>query len=73
MIMEGVLFEYVDYSSQLMDIVENQEEIIALLQEVLAYAKLITQPIWFITVVIIPLVGIVSFLWWFMKQFIQKY
>ena len=71
--MEGVLFEYVDYSSQLMDIVENQEEIISLLQEVLAYAKLITQPIWFITVVVIPLIGVVSFLWWFMKQFIQKY
>jgi len=71
--MEGVLFEYVDYSSQLMDIVENQQEIISLLQDVLEYANFISQPIWFITVVIIPLIGVVSFLWWFMKQFIQKY
>lgn len=71
--MEGVLLECVDYSGELLEIIENQEEIIALLQDVLAYAHLITQPIWFITVVIIPLIGIVSFLWWFMKQFIQKY
>ncbi|MGB4465977.1 MAG: hypothetical protein WBI55_07665 [Eubacteriales bacterium] len=71
--MEGVLFEYVDYSGELLEIIENQQEIIALLQDVLEYADFISQPIWFITVVIIPLVGVVSFLWWFMKQFIQKY
>ena len=71
--MEQVLYEYVDYSSELLEIIENQQEIISLLQDVLEYANFISQPIWFITVVIIPLVGIVSFLWWFMKQFIQKY
>ena len=71
--MEGVLFECVDYSSEIADIIHNQEEIISLLQDVLEYANFISQPIWFLTVVIIPLVGIVSFLWWFMKQFIQKY
>lgn len=71
--MEGVLFEYVDYSGELLEIIENQEEIISLLQDVLEYINFISQPIWFTTVVIIPLIGIVSFLWWFMKQFIQKY
>jgi len=71
--MEEVLFQYVDYSGELLEIIENQQEIISLLQDVLEYANFISQPIWFTTVVIIPLVGIVSFLWWFMKQFIQKY
>ena len=71
--MEGALFEYVDYSGELLEIIENQKEIISLLQDVLEYANFISQPIWFITVVIIPLVGVVSFLWWFMKQFMQKY
>ncbi|NMA67290.1 MAG: hypothetical protein GX957_13835 [Clostridiaceae bacterium] len=71
--MEEMLVEYVDYSGELLEIIEKQEEIILLLQEVLEYCNLITQPIWFITVVIIPLMGVVSFLWWFMKQFIQKY
>jgi len=71
--MEEILVDYVDYTSELIDIINNQEEIISLLQDVLGYAKFISQPIWFLIVVIIPLVGIVSFLWWFMKQFIQKY
>ena len=71
--MEEVLFQYVDYSGELLEIIENQQEIISLLQDVLEYANFISQPIWFITVVIIPLIGVVSFLWWFMKQFIQKY
>lgn len=71
--MEELFVEYVDYSGELLEIIENQQEIISLLQDVLAYANFISQPIWFITVVIIPLIGVVSFLWWFMKQFIQKY
>ena len=71
--MEEVLVEYADYSGELLEIIENQQEIISLLQDVLDYARFISQPIWFITVVIIPLIGVVSFLWWFMKQFIQKY
>lgn len=71
--MEGVLFEYVDYSGELLEIIENQQEIISLLQDVLEYANFISQPIWFVTVVVIPLIGVVGFLWWFMKQFIQKY
>lgn len=71
--MEELLVEYVDYSGELLEIIENQQEIISLLQDVLEYANFISQPIWFTTVVIIPLIGIVSFLWWFMKQFIQKY
>lgn len=71
--MEEILVDYVDYTSELIDIINNQEEIISLLQDVLEYANFISQPIWFLIVVIIPLVGIVSFLWWFMKQFIQKY
>jgi len=71
--MEEVLFQYADYSGELLEIIENQQEIISLLQDVLEYANFISQPIWFITVVIIPLIGVVSFLWWFMKQFIQKY
>lgn len=65
--------EYVDYSGELIDIIKNQEEMISLLQDILEYADFISQPIWFIAVVIIPLFGVVSFLWWFMKQFIQKY
>lgn len=71
--MEELLVECADYSGQLLEIIENQQEIISLLGNVLEYANFISQPIWFITVVIIPLVGVVSFLWWFMKQFMQKY
>lgn len=65
--------EYIDYTSQLEEIIENQEELILLIQNVLEYFNFISKPIWFITVVIIPLFVIVGFLWWFMKQFIQKY
>lgn len=65
--------EYIDYTSQLLDIINNQEEIISLLYNIIEYAKFLSQPIWFITVVILPLYFIIKFLWWFMKQFLQKY
>ena len=65
--------EYIDYTSQFLDIINNQEEIISLLYNIIEYAKFLSQPIWFITVVILPLYFIIKFLWWFMKQFIQKY
>lgn len=58
---------------KLLDIIQNQEQIIALLQDILGYVDFVSRPIWCIAVVIIPLVFIVGFLWWFMKQFIQKY
>lgn len=65
--------EYIDYTSQLLDIINNQEEIISMLYNIIEYAKFLSQPIWFITVVILPLYFIIKFLWWFMKQFLQKY
>ena len=65
--------EYLDYTSELVEIINNQEEIIMLLYNIIEYAKFLSQPIWFITVVILPLYFIIKFLWWFMKQFLQKY
>lgn len=71
--MEEVLIESVEYGSEIINIVQNQEQIILLLQDILGYVEFISKPIWFIAVVVIPLYGLVGFLWWFMKQFIQKY
>lgn len=71
--MEGMLVELADYSGELADIISNQEVIISALEGVLDYINFVSQPIWFIAVVIIPLFSIVGFLWFIMKQFIQKY
>lgn len=73
--MEEILnyVDYVDYTGYFVDIISNQEEIIMLLHNIIEYAKFLSQPIWFLTIVIIPLYFIVRFLWWFMKQFLQKY
>jgi hypothetical protein len=63
----------VDYTSELVEIIENQQELMLLMQNILNYVNFISQPVWFITVVIVPLYFIIRFLWWFMKQFLQKY
>lgn len=65
--------ECIDYTSQFVEIIENQEELLLLMENILNYVNFISQPIWFITVVIIPLYFIIKYLWWFMKQFLQKY
>ena len=68
-----LFMECIDYTGQLVEIIENQQELMLLMQNILNYVNFISQPVWFITVVIIPLYFIIKFLWWFMRQFIQKY
>lgn len=75
--MEG---EVIDYTFLLNDIIDRLDEIIVLLgkleggvESIQSHIVPIISGLWTLVTIVVPLVGLIAFLWFFFKQFIYNY